>query len=144
MERQGGDELHVLFQVPTIRDSVAFEELEVSGEKIGTEPDRRERAKQTLVIVIGHPTAVLYLRSSLLNFFISLDHLAEHVLDGLPGDPPLGVEVVEVVHHELVARCEVCPIELVRDVPAQRTKLSSFLNSCMQKCNCVQHWSPIR
>ena len=63
LERQRGDELHVLLHVPTVRDSVAFEELEVSGEKIGTEPDRRERAKQTLVIVIGHPTSVLDLRS---------------------------------------------------------------------------------
>ena len=127
LERQRGDELHILLQVPTVRDSVAFEELEVSGEKIGTEPDRRERAKQTLVIVIGHPTAVLDLRSSLLNSVLSLDHLAEHVLDGLPGDSPLGVEVVEVVHHELVAGGEVRPVELVGNVPAQWTKLPPFL-----------------
>ena len=127
LEGQRGDELHVLLQVPTVRDSVAFEELEVSGEKIGTEPDRRERAEQTLVVVIGHSTAILDLRSRLLNFFLSLDHLAEHVLDGLPGDSPLGVEVVEVVHHELVAGGEVRPVELVRNVPAQRTKLPPFL-----------------
>ena len=56
-----------------------------------------------------------------------MQHLAKHVLDSLPRDSPLGVEVVEVVHHELVARSEVRPVELVRDVPAQRTKLPPFL-----------------
>ena len=54
-------------------------------------------------------------------------NLSKHILDGLPGDSPLGVEVVEVVHHELVAGGEVRPVELVRNVPAQWTKLPPFL-----------------
>jgi hypothetical protein len=54
-------------------------------------------------------------------------HLAQHEADSLPGDAALGVQVVQVVHDELRRGVEVRPVELVGDVPAQRTEFATFL-----------------
>jgi hypothetical protein len=65
-------------------------------------------------------------------------HLSEHEADGLPGDAALRIQVVQVVHDELGGRVEVGPIELVGDIPAQRSKLPTFLRvrkSCKSVLN---------
>ena len=77
---------------------------------------------------LGHRIEPETKKLSFLDLYFAAN-LSKHILDGLPGDSPLGVEVVEVVHHELVARSEVGPVELVGDVPAQRTKLPPLLES---------------
>jgi hypothetical protein len=58
---------------------------------------------------------------------LGLSHLAQHEADSLPGDAALGVQVVQVVHDELRRGVEVRPVELVGDVPAQRTEFTTFL-----------------
>ena len=54
-------------------------------------------------------------------------YLSEHEADGVPRDPSLGVEVVQMVHDELRGGRKVGLVELVRNVPAERSKFSSFL-----------------
>jgi hypothetical protein len=39
--------------------------------------------------------------SQVINILIRATHLSQHEADRVPGDPPLGVKVVEVVHDEL-------------------------------------------
>ena len=56
-------------------------------------------------------------------------YLSEHEADRVPGDAPLGVEVVEVVHDELGGGGEVGLVELVRHVPAERPELSALLKT---------------
>ena len=66
-----------------------------------------------LVVVISDPASVL--------------HLAQHVAHGVPGDALLGVNVIQMVLYELYTGCPVRRIELVGDIPSQRTKLASLL-----------------
>ena len=54
----------------------------------------------------------------------------------------LGVQVVQVVHHELVAGREVSPVELVGDVPADGTVLPPLLHDGVEEGHGVQHGRP--
>jgi len=53
--------------------------------------------------------------------------LTQHVSQTAPVHPSLGVQVVQVVLDELQAGGEVRLVELVGDVPAERTKLTPLL-----------------
>ena len=54
-------------------------------------------------------------------------HLSEHEADCLPGDAALRIQIIQVVHDELGGGVEVRPVELVGNVPAQRSKLAPLL-----------------
>ena len=56
----------------------------------------------------------------------------------------LRVQVVQVVHHELNAGIEVCPVELVRNVPAERPKLPPLLERGVQEGHGEQDGVPGR
>ena len=55
--------------------------------------------------------------------------LSEHEADGVPRDPALGVEVVEVVHDELGGGRKVGLVELVGNVPAEWPELAPLLQA---------------
>ena len=52
------------------------------------------------------------------------------------------INVIEVVHDELSAGCEVSSVELIGNIPAKRTKLATFLEDGVQECNSVEHGGP--
>ena len=47
-----------------------------------------------------------------------------------------------MVHHELDARVEICPVELVRDVPAERPELPPLLQGGVQEGHCEEDSVP--
>ena len=53
--------------------------------------------------------------------------LTEHKADRVPGDAPLRVQVVQVVHDKLGRRRKIGLIELVGHVPAQRAEFPTLL-----------------
>ena len=55
----------------------------------------------------------------------------------------LWVHIVNVVLYELDASSEVRLVELVWNVPSQRTKLPPFLYGGVQESHCIQHWPPL-
>ena len=55
----------------------------------------------------------------------------------------LWVHVVQVVLHELDRSCEVGLVELVRDVPANRSKLAALLHRRVEEGDGVQHGLPL-
>ena len=56
----------------------------------------------------------------------------------------LRINVVEVVLYELDCRREVGLVELVRDVPADRAELATFLDGGVEERDGVQQWLPLR
>lgn len=94
-------------------DGVALVEAELVTKHVLTEPDASEGVEQTLVQVVRHTATVL-------NF-------AQHVAQTAPVHPALHVHLVQVVLDELHAGRKVGLVELVRNVPAQGTKLASLL-----------------
>ncbi len=53
------------------------------------------------------------------------------------------VHVIKVVLNKLDCGVEVGLIELVGDVPSQRSVLSPLLHRAVEKCHSVQHWLPL-
>ena len=72
-----------------------------------------EGIEESFVEVVGDPAAIL--------------HLSQHVAHGVPGHALLQVHVVKMVLHKLHTGGEVSLVELVRDVPAQGTVLTTLL-----------------
>lgn len=56
---------------------------------------------------------------------------------------PLDIHVVQVVLYKLNSGVEVSLVELIRDVPAQRTVLAPFLDRGVQKGYGVEHRPPL-
>lgn len=56
-----------------------------------------------------------------------LKRLTEHVAQTAPVHASLHVQVVQVVLHKLDAGGKICLVELVGDVPAERTELTTLL-----------------
>lgn len=108
---------------------VSLVELKGIGEQLLTEPHRGEGGQQAFVEVVGDPTAVL--------------HLANHVDQGLPRYPLLGVHLVQVVLDKLDAGGKIGLVELVGYVPAQRAELAAFLDDGVQEGYCVEEWGPL-
>ena len=52
------------------------------------------------------------------------------------------INVIKVVHDELSAGCEVSSVELIGNIPAQRTELATFLEDGVQEGNSVEHGGP--
>lgn len=51
----------------------------------------------------------------------------QHVAQAAPVHSFLGIQVIQVVLDKLHAGGEICLVELIRDVPAKRTKLTTLL-----------------
>ena len=49
-----------------------------------------------------------------------------------------------MVLNKLDSGGEVCLVELVRYIPADRSELASFLDGGMKECDSVQEWLPLR
>lgn len=94
-------------------NGVALVEAELVPEHVLTEPDAGKGVEQSLVQVVCHTAAIL--------------DLAQHVAQAAPVHPALHIHLVQVVLYKLHAGREVGLVELVRNVPAQRTKLASLL-----------------
>ena len=77
--------------------------------------------EQPLVKVVGDSSAIL--------------HLAQHIPDRVPGHTFLYVHIIQVVLNELHAGREISLVELIRDIPTQRTIFSSFL--CARIVFCI-------
>ena len=52
------------------------------------------------------------------------------------------INVIEMVHDELGAGCEVCSVEFIRDVPTKGPKLAAFLEHRVQEGNGIEHCGP--
>lgn len=117
--RQTVDVIDEALEVLRTGHLVALVELEGVGEQLLAEPHRGEGGQQAFVEVVGDTTAVL--------------HLANHVDQGLPRHPLLGVHLVQVVLDELDAGGKVGLVELVGYVPAQRAELAALLDDGVQE-----------
>ena len=52
------------------------------------------------------------------------------------------IDVIQMVHDELRAGCEVRSVELIRDVPAERPKLAALLQHGVQEGDRIEHGGP--
>jgi len=128
--RQTVDIIDEALKTLRARHLVALVELEGVREQWLAEPHRGEGGQESFVKVIGNPAAVL--------------NLANHIDQGLPGDPLLGVHFVEVVLDELHAGGEVGLVKLVGYIPAQWAELAPLLNDGVQKGHRVEQRGPLR
>lgn len=138
---QVGNEGEVLIEFIAFWYRVALVEAEVVGEHVLAKPGATERVQQTLVIVIRHTAAILYLSKHVPNgtpthtlqstsdMFTHSESLHRHSNGGVTDRQTdlLGIHVVQVVLYKLDTSIEVRSIELVWYVPTQRSKLSSLL-----------------
>lgn len=127
--RQTVDIIDESLQTLRARHLVALVELKGIGQQWFAEPHRGECGKQTLVKVIGHPTAVL--------------DLTNHVDQGLPGDALLGIHLVQMVLDELNAGREVSLVKLVGYVPAQWTELAPLLDDGVEEGHRIEQRGPL-
>ena len=105
-------------------------EGELLGKHVFSEPHLGVRVQQNLVVVISDTTSVL--------------NLPDHVPYCVPRHSLLRVHVVEVVLHELYGSREVGLVELVGNVPSNRSELPAFLHCTVQEGHTVQHGLPLR
>lgn len=59
--------------------------------------------------------------------------LTQHIAQTAPVDSSLCVQLIQVILHKLDTRSEICLVELVWDVPAEGTKLTTLLKSKEEK-----------
>mmetsp|Transcript_25027 Transcript_25027/g.54625 ORF Transcript_25027/g.54625 Transcript_25027/m.54625 type:complete len:201 (+) Transcript_25027:1527-2129(+) len=106
-------------------------ELEVGVETHLRKPRLAVGVEEPPIPVIGDAPAVL--------------HVADLVVDDDPVDrPALGLDVVQVVLHELHRRGQVRLVELVRHVEAERAKLAPLLHDRVHEAEREEHNTPLR
>lgn len=64
---------------------------------------------------------------------MTFDPRTEHVSEAGPVDSSLQVHVIQMVLYKLEAGREVGLVKLVRDVPAERSELTTLLNGTQQR-----------
>lgn len=138
--------VEVTLKVSRLRHFVAFVEFETRSEQYVAEPNLMEKkmrifleakkehlsesSQKPFVEIVGDPSSVL--------------HLAEHIADRGPRDTFLRIHIVEMILYELNAGSEVSLIELVGNIPTQRTELPPLLHHCVQEGDGVQQRRPLR
>lgn len=123
-EWQRVDELAIIVDTFELGDGVGFVELEVVQKHVVAKPHLPVRVQESTVVVVCDATTVV--------------HLAEHVAHGDPLNWRFGLEFVHVVLDKLDGGGEIGLVELVRNVPANRTELATLLHNRVEKGDAVE------